>query len=228
MKRPSIAILASGEGTTAEAFIRLSAEGSIEPEIRLVISNKKTAGVFARIHRLNQELGLNIETLYIGKGNHPASTGEIIERGAQTKAEEAAIIEAIERAEVDLVVLMGYMKKIGPALVRRFGWHSDYSSPYQAMMLNTHPGLLPDSKGLFGVHVQEYVLSHHLTKAGQTLHVVSEGYDEGPKIAEHTISVEPDESPDDLFDRVKAIEKQFLPRDTERFIKERQKYLGVV
>lgn len=224
MKNPVIAILASGEGTTAETFIRAGAEGKIKTKVGLIISNNQKAGIFERVKRLNQQYGLNIKSLYISKHTHPAKD-EKIELGQQTHAEEDAILKALENSDIDLVALMGYMKRIGPNLVSRFGWRSEYISPYQAMMLNTHPGLLPETKGLYGIYVQQHVIDKKLPHGGQTLHVVSEDYDDGPIITEHQVSVLKNDTPGSLFDRVKEVEKKYLPSDVETFIEQRIKYL---
>jgi phosphoribosylglycinamide formyltransferase-1 len=96
---------------------------------------------------------------------------------------------------------------------------------YQGMMLNTHPGLLPDTKSLYGLNIQSYVLDQGLPYGGQTLHLVSEDYDDGPIIAEHRVPVEPGDTPESLFDRVQATEKQNLPFDIEAFVTARQAYL---
>lgn len=116
------------------------------------------------------------------------------------------------------------MKKIGPNLVQAFGWLSEYKSAFQAKMVNTHPGLLPDTKAFYGENIQKYVLDHKLPYAGQTLHLVSAEYDEGPIIAEHKVRVEPSDTPETLFARVQAVEKQFLPKDIEEFIHARQAF----
>jgi phosphoribosylglycinamide formyltransferase-1 len=221
MREPVIAILASGEGTTAEAFIQAGLAGKIKTKVALVITNKETAGILKRIEKLNKAHNLNIKTAFINSLTHPEA-GTL--PGRQTFAEQQAIIEAVEGAGADLVVLMGYMKMIGSKLVERFGWLPHYEHPHQAMMLNTHPGLLPDSKGLIGVHVQEFVLKNKLPYAGQTLHTVSEKYDEGLVIAEHKVKVASSDTPDSLFDKVRAVEKKFLPLDIENFIKARQDY----
>jgi phosphoribosylglycinamide formyltransferase 1 len=220
--KPRIAVLASGSGTTAEAFIRASARGQIEPEIGLVICNNKKAGIFNRIEILNKELGLNIPTLLINSKTHPDVAEP--EPGLQTQAEEAAILKTLQQEKFDLIALMGYMKKVGPSLVRTFGWQFEYTDPRQAMMVNTHPGLLPETKGLYGVHVQEYVLEKGLLFSGQTLHLVAENYDDGPIIAEHKIPVNSDDTPESLFDRVREIEKRYLPTDIAAFIETRSKF----
>jgi phosphoribosylglycinamide formyltransferase-1 len=222
MRSPVIAVLASGEGTTAEAFIKAGLAGQIKTQVGLVITNKETAGILKRIEMFNQQ-GLNIKTAYVNSQTHP-DKGQVAP-GRQTTAEQLAIIRAVEEAGADLVVLMGYMKMIGLKLIERFGWRPGYKSPYQAMMLNTHPGLLPDTKGLIGLHVQEFVLKNKWPYAGQTLHVVSEKYDEGPIIAEHKVRVAAGDTPENLFDKVREIEKKFLPTDIEKFIIARQDYL---
>jgi phosphoribosylglycinamide formyltransferase-1 len=223
MGRPVIAVLASGEGTTAEAFIRASAENEVEPTVGLVIVSNTKAGIVQRVNNLNREYGLTIKTVHIGKKTHPPRPGEDVIPGEQTAAEEAAILEALKAGNFDAIILLGYMKKIGPRLVAEFGWQPDYDSPHQAVMLNTHPGLLPDTKGLFGIHVQEHVLQHGLPKAGQTLHVVAEAYDDGPVVAEHRLTIEPGDNPNSLFDRVRTIERYHVPRDVAQFIAERKR-----
>lgn len=223
MSRPVIAILASGEGTTAEAFIRASAEGRIEPVVGLIIASNARAGILQRVANLNKEYNLAIQAVHIGKKTHPPTASETVRPGDQTQAEEAAILELLQAGNFDGIVLMGYAKKVGPKLVQAFGWRPDYTSPYQAMMLNTHPGLLPDTKGLFGIHVQEHVLANGLPYGGQTLHVVAEDYDEGPVVIEHTVPVKSDDTADSLFDRVRETEKSYLPQDVAQFIADRKR-----
>lgn len=220
-----VAILASGGGTTAEAFILAAIKGTIDVQTELVICNNPDAGIFERIHRLNKHYGLAIDTKLINARSHPAKTDETVEHGRQTEAEEQAILRILRAGKYDAVCLMGYMKKIGPGIVRAFGWLSDYTSPYQANLLNTHPGLLPATKGLYGIHVQEYVLAHTLPFGGQSLHLVSEKYDDGPVIAEHQVAVAPEDTPEMLFERIKTVEKKYLPTDIATFIENRQNYL---
>ncbi|MEK7059904.1 MAG: formyltransferase family protein [Patescibacteria group bacterium] len=222
--KPRIAVLASGSGTTVEAFVRAGQAGDITTTVELVICNRHDAGVFQRIKDLNAEFGLNIQTLLINNKNHPAVDGEPTLRGRQTVAEESAILETLRAGNFDLIALMGYMKHVGPNLVQAFGWLPEYKSIFQAKMVNTHPGLLPDTKAFYGQSIQEYVLQHHLPYAGQTLHVVAEEYDEGPIVAEHKVPVQPGDTPETLFARVQDIEKQYLPRDIEDFVKARLAY----
>jgi phosphoribosylglycinamide formyltransferase-1 len=222
--RPRIAVLASGGGTTAEAFIRAGETGQINVDVGLVICSRRDAGIFQRIENLNAEFGLNIDCLLINHKTHPAAHTEHVGRGSQTAGEELAILTALLAGNFDLVALMGYMKRVGPNLVQAFGWLPEYTSIFQAKMVNTHPGLLPDTKAYYGENIQKYVLERHLPYAGQTFHVVAAEYDDGPVIAEHKVPVEPNDTTETLFARVQAVEKQYLPGDIEDFINARMAY----
>ena len=222
--KPRIAILASGGGTTAEAFIRAGQRGEINVNVGLVIVSRQDAGIFKRIEDLNREFDLHIDCILINHKTHPADPTEHVGRGEQGAGEEAAILAAVLGGNYDLVASMGYMKRIGPNLVHAFGWLPEYTSAFQAKMVNTHPGLLPDTAGFYGENIQKYVLDRHLPYGGQTLHLVSDEYDEGPILAEHKVAVEPGDTSESLFARVQAVEKKFLPKDIEDFILARLAY----
>lgn len=225
-KKPRIAILASGGGTTAEAFIRAAETGDISCDVGLVIISRKKAGIFERVDQLNKEYGLKIKCLLINAYTHPPAEGEIVKGGRQTKAEEAAVLQALQDGKFDLIAQMGYMKHTGPRIVRAFGWRPEYTSVYQAKLVNTHPGLLPQTEGMYGAQIQQYVLDNDLPYGGQTLHVVADGYDDGPVIAEHKVPVEIGDTASSLFERVQLAEKHHLPHDIAEFIAARQAYLN--
>lgn len=222
--KPRIAILASGGGTTAEAFIRASERGEINVDVGLVIVSRQDAGIFQRIENLNREFGLNIPCVLINNKTHSAYPGEVERRGYQTKAEEAAMFKLLKEGNFDLIASLGYMKHAGPNIVREFGWRSEFKSMYQARIVNTHPGLLPDTAAFYGENIQKYVLDKGLPFGGQTLHLVSEEYDAGPIIAEHKVPVESGDTSETLFARVQSAEKKYLPKDIEDFIKARQAF----
>lgn len=221
-----IAILASGSGTTAERFITDCVNGRVAGDVVLVIANNKNAQVFGRVAKLNNKHGLDIKTANIGKSTHPPKDNEEVEYGHQTSAEEQAILKELKSAGIDLVLLLGYMKLVGKSIVEKYGWRDDYMSVYQARMLNTHPGLLPATKGLFGIHVQERVIAGKL-EAGHCLFAVDSEYDDGPVIAEHKVQVDKEDTPESLFERVKDSEKIHLAEDINGFIVEQKKYMGV-
>ncbi len=219
-----IAILASGNGTTAEAFIKAAAERQVDAKVTLLIANNKNAGVFDKLKDLNRKYNLDIKGVHIGKNNYPPTADEEVEYGRQTKAEEQAILAELNNEKIDLVLLLGYMKLIGKSIVDAYGWREDYQSIYQGRMINTHPGLLPATKGLYGIHVQETVLKENL-EAGNCLFVVDASYDDGPVIAKHKVVVMASDTPEILFERVKKSERDNLARDIDRFISEQKEYL---
>lgn len=224
MKKARVAILASGSGTTAEAFIRSSVSGAVAAEVIVVVCNVADAGVFERIAHLNSELSLDIKTKVINSRTNPVAQNETFQPGTQTTSEQQAILDLFEQLDINLVLLLGYMKRVGPILVNTFGWKPTYTSIFQAKMINTHPGLLPETKGLYGIHVQEHVLAKKLKVAGQTLHIVSDNYDDGPTVAENTLHVLANDTPESLFARVQVAEKTHIGPDIHRFIVGRYEY----
>lgn len=220
---PRIGILASGGGTTAERVIRDTQTGVLLAEVACVVTNNGNAGVLGLVEGLNEEYGLTIVTEHISGVTHPEG---FTEKGVQTTAESAAIAEYMRSQGVGLVATLGYMKEIVGELLDEYGWHPDMASPFHARMINTHPGLLPATRGEYGIHVQEKVLDEGHEYAGQTLHVVGSGYDTGPTIAEHSFLVRPGYTPQTLFDDVQAIEKHNVGRDINQFLASRQATLA--
>ena len=221
--KPGIAILASGSGSTAEAFIHATQDGRVEAEVGLVVCNNppEKAGIYARIARLNQQYGLDIESAEISGRTHPEGN---VGRG-QTLAESAAICEKIADGGFAHVALMGYMKMVRGDLIGHYGFlPGHHRSIYEARMSNTHPGPLPETEDTYGIHTSERVIELGLSASRHTVHVVASGIDRGPIIAEHPVGVLPDDTPQDVFDRVQIVEKVALPYVLDRFIKEQEAF----
>lgn len=217
-----IAIFASGNGTTAQTLIEACAKGEVPGEVVLVISNQSKPGVFERVRSLNKTYGLSISTAHISSRNFPAANSEVIAYGRQSKAEELEILRVLKEYDVEFVALLGYMKLVGASIVRKYGWHAEHDSLYDAHMVNTHPGILPNTKGEYGIHVQEFVLAHPGTPAGHSLFAVDAEYDGGPVFAEHRVAVQPDDSPESLFERVKESERSTIAADIAYFLIKQQ------
>lgn len=226
MARFKIAVLASGSGSTVEAFIHATQAGHVDTEVVLVICNNppKKAGVYERIERLNKQYGLNIEIAQINSRTHPDPDGPPA-RG-QTNAEAEAIYEKIIAAGCDHVALMGYMKVLRGKLVEEFSWKPSMGSVYEARMTNTHPGPLPETADTFGLHTSERVLELGLGYSKHSLILVSPGVDDGPIIAEHPVEVYEDDTAQDIFNRVQAVEKATLPYALDKFLREQAEYLS--
>lgn len=220
---PSVAILASYDGTTAEAFIHATQNGIVDAEVELVICNNspEKAEIYERIKKLNKLYSLDIESVTINRRTHPSNA---LGRG-QTLAEASAICEKISKANIAHVALMGYMKQVKGELVEEYGWLPNYTSIYQARMSNTHNGPLPETEDTYNIHIHERVLDLGLTESKHTLHLVSSGIDKGPIIAEHPFDVFPNYTAEDLMYRAKQIEKRMLPIALNNFLVSQREYL---
>ena len=117
-------------------------------------------------------------------------------------AADQAIAEALTNAGAGLVVLSGYMRKLGPETLKRFA----------GRMLNIHPALLPrhGGQGLYGRLVHEAVRASGDAVTGATVHLVDSDYDTGPIIAQVSTPIQPGDSADDIEARVRALEPGLL------------------
>ena len=125
-------------------------------------------------------------------------------------AADAAIAQALNDHNVDLVVLSGYMRKLGPATLAAF----------KGRILNVHPALLPKfgGHGMYGARVHEAVLAAGDCETGATIHSVDGEYDQGPILAQARVPVEPGDTPDTLAARVQAKELELYPETLRRMI----------
>lgn len=213
---PNIAILASGSGTTADAYARAIHDATVNAQIGLVISSKESAGILDKVRHWNQEYGFDTQTAVINSQTHPKGNGQ---RG-QTDQESEAITEVIRDNHIDLVVLLGYMTVVRGSLLEEYGYRpNEHKSIYEARMLNTHPGPLPETNDTWGVHASARVLELGLSESKHTIHLVSAGVDEGPIIAEHPTPVLAGDTPESLTDRIQIVEKATVPYAIDKFVR---------
>jgi phosphoribosylglycinamide formyltransferase-1 len=118
------------------------------------------------------------------------------------------LLDSIKFFKPDLVVLAGFMKVLPPAFVRAL-------SP---KLINTHPSLLPSYPG---AHAVRDAMNAGATKTGVTIHIVDEGVDTGPHIAQREVEIHSDESEAELHERIKVVERELLV-ETVRAIAERR------
>lgn len=217
-EKPRIGILASGGGSTAEAFVHATQNGTVEADVDFVVCNNPSqkAGVYGRIGQLNDRYGLHIETFHISSLTHPEGAAE---RGMTDEESEAIRSLASER-DIALIGLMGYMKIVRGPLLDAYGWHEGMS-PVEARMVNTHPGPLPETADTHGVHTSQRVLDLGMTMSRHTVHLVSAGVDKGPIILETPVEIGPSDSADDLFQRVQRVEKAALPIAIAKFLSDK-------
>ena len=102
--------------------------------------------------------------------------------------------------EVDLILLSGYMKKVGSLTLAN----------YKNRILNIHPALLPKygGQGMYGDRVHQAVLQHGENQSGASVHIVTAQYDQGPVLKQKTVCISTDESIASLREKIKNIEGQ--------------------
>ena len=186
-----LAVLASHEGSTLQALIDACAAQSLDAEVVLVVSNNSKSG------SLRRAAAAHIDTRHISTTTH----------GSEDAANHA-IANALADAEVDWVLLLGYMKKMDEAILGRFS----------GRIINTHPALLPNfsGQGFFGRKVHEAVHAAGVSMTGATLHLVGCEYDTGPVIAQIQVPVLPGDNVDDIEQRVKTAERKLLVDTLQR------------
>ena len=173
--------MSSHGGTNMQAIVDACKDGRLSASTRLVISNNSRSMALERARREG------IPHRHISAATHP-----------DPDERDAAIAETMKTHGVDLVVLSGYMKRLGPRTL----------AAYRARILNVHPALLPrfGGKGMYGVAVHQAVLDAGATATGATIHLVDELYDHGPPVARREVPVLPNDTVDSLRDRVRAVE----------------------
>ena len=154
----NIGFLASGRGSNMQAVIDACRAGVIDGRAAVVISNNSRAGALDRADREG------IPRYHLSSVTHP-DPGEL----------DRAILDALTAHGVGLVMLAGYMKKLGPETLRHF----------RNRVLNIHPALLPrhGGEGMYGRRVHEAVLAAGEKETGVSVHIVDAEYDRGPVIA---------------------------------------------
>ncbi len=189
-----IAVCVSGGGTNLQAILNRIADGTIGGvKVSLVVSNNKKAYALERA----KQAGI------------PAVCVSRREYGSREEF-EAALVGAIDQAEVDFVVLAGFLVIIPEEMIRR----------YRNRILNIHPSLIPSfcGTGYYGLKVHEAVLARGAKVTGATVHIVDEGTDTGPIILQKAVEVHQDDTPEVLQRRVmEEAEWKILPEAIHLF-----------
>lgn len=186
--KKKIAIFASGEGTNAQRIIDYF-KSSATVEVALVLSNKASANVLSRA----QNAG--IPQVVVDKpGFYELNT----------------TIELLHKAQIDLIVLAGFLWIIPEKLVKAF----------PDKIINIHPSLLPKfgGKGMYGMHVHKAVVEAKEKESGISIHFVNEHYDEGKIIAQHHCSVSDTDTAESLAAKIHQLEYEHFPKAIEQVL----------
>ena len=176
-----IGFLASHGGSSMRAILAAIGSGALEAKGVLAISNNADSPA------LEAAQAARLATRHISA----ASAG-----GAE--AADQAIAEAMQAAGAELIVLSGYLRKLGPETLGR----------YRGRVLNIHPGLLPryGGQGMYGRRVHEAVRAAGDAVTGATVHVVDADYDTGPILAQREVPIQSEDTAEDIERRVMAAE----------------------
>jgi phosphoribosylglycinamide formyltransferase-1 len=182
VNRVRVAVLCSGRGSNMAALINAAKAPDYPAEIVLVLSDKADAPALD-LARAQGVAALAIAAKPFGRDR---------------AAHEAALDEALSAADVQIVCLAGYMRLLTPFLVGR----------WQGRILNIHPSLLPAHPGL-DTHAR--VLAAGEARHGCTVHLVTDGMDEGPILAQAEVPVLPGDTSETLAARVLVQEHRLYP-----------------
>ena len=187
MSRKRVVIFISGGGSNMEALIRAAQAADFPAEIVAVFSDKAEAGGLVRAQ------GAGIATQVFKRKDY-----------ASKDEHEDAILEALAALQPDIICLAGYMRLLSGRFI----------APYEGRILNIHPSLLP----LFpGLHTHQRALDAGMKVAGCTVHLVTEGMDEGPILAQAAVPVRAGDDAETLAARVLKAEHQLYAAALRKF-----------
>ena len=179
-----IGVVGSGKGSNFVALADAIAAGKVPAEIAVVLSDVESAGILA--HARDRK----IPAQFIPPGKFRTKLDEEAER---------AFVGALQSAKVDLIVLAGFMRVLKGDFLRAFAGH----------IVNIHPSLLPSFPGL---EAWKQALDHGVKVTGCTVHFVDAGVDAGPIIAQQTVPVFENDTPESLHRRIHAAEHELYPQ----------------
>lgn len=178
---PVLGVLISGRGSNLRAIMAAIDEGRLRARIGVVIANRADAA--GLVHAADAGL--------------PAVV--IDHKAFASRADfEAALVARLAEAGVDVVCLAGFMRILSPAFLEGFG----------GPVLNVHPSLLPS---FVGVDAQRQAWEHGVKVAGVTVHLVTPELDAGPIVAQATVPVLDDDTPETLAARILVEEHRIYP-----------------
>ena len=193
MRPLRLGLLASHEGSNAQAIFEACRQGVLHAQAHVLISNNSRAGVRIRAEQFG------IPFYHLSSATHPTAT-EL----------DAAILAVLQQRGVEIVCLTGYMKKLGAKTL----------GAYRGRIPNVHPSLLPKfgGRGMYGLRVHEAVLAAGETESGATVHLIDNEYDRGQILAQERTPVCPGESPEELQNRILPLEHRIYVETLQRII----------
>jgi phosphoribosylglycinamide formyltransferase-1 len=183
IQRLKLGFLASNNGSSFRAILAAIEAGALNAEARLIVSNRRESPALA----FAAEHGV---------------AARAIPTVSDPQGADAALTAALREAGVELVVLSGYLRKLGPTTL----------AAYANRVLNIHPALLPKfgGQGMYGRRVHEAVAASGDAVSGVTVHVVDGDYDHGPPVATLDVPLAPGDDAAAIEAKVTAAEPAFF------------------
>ncbi|KXG42614.1 phosphoribosylglycinamide formyltransferase [Tepidibacillus infernus] len=190
MSTKKIAVFASGNGSNFQSLVDAEKKGKLAGRIQLLVSDKPEAYVIKRA----KDEGIPVFAF------QPKDY-------ENKQAFETVLVEILKGLEIDLIVLAGYMRLIGPTLLQAF--------PNQ--IINLHPSLLPSFPGKAAI---EQAFHYGVKYTGVTIHFVDEGMDTGPIIQQQIVPIEEKDTIETLTEKIHQIEHVLLLQTVNLILKE--------
>jgi phosphoribosylglycinamide formyltransferase-1 len=183
-----LGFLASGFGSSAKAIVEAAQDGRLAAEPKLLVSNNRSAPA------LGWAKDLGVPALCIPTQADPA-------------AADHRLADEMAAHGVELIVLSGYLRRLGPVTLGR----------YAGRVLNIHPGPLPQfgGEGMYGKRVHEAVLAAGAKETAVTIHLVDEIYDHGATIAVKPVDICDGDTAETIESRVRILEPGFFVETLE-------------
>lgn len=188
MKKVKLGVLVSGRGSNLQAIIDNIEKGTLSAEVAVVISDQPESFALERARK------------------HDIAALHLSAKGYKGKRDEydALLVKELQKHQVDLVILAGFMRIISKTLVNAFA----------NRVMNIHPALLPSFPGL---HVQKAAIEHGVKFSGCTVHFVDEGMDTGPIIIQAVVPVLDNDTEDSLSARILKQEHKIFSKAVQLF-----------
>ena len=181
MSRVPVAVLVSGSGTNLQALLDAANDPDYPARIAVVLCNRPRAGAIARAEAARVPVQIVPHR-----------------RFADRAAYDAELVRVLRSHAVEWVACAGFMRVLGPTMVQAF----------RGRILNIHPSLLPSFPGL---HAQSQAIEAGVRVSGCTVHLVDEGMDTGPILAQAVVPVLPLDDADALGARILKMEHRVYP-----------------
>jgi phosphoribosylglycinamide formyltransferase 1 len=179
-----LGVLGSGKGSNFVAIADAVAAGKIPAQIAVVLSDVESAGILSHARERK------ISSQFIPPGKFRTKLDEDAER---------AFVKALQDAQVDLIVLAGFMRVL----------KGDFLRAFEGRIVNVHPSLLPSFPGL---ESWKQALDHGVKVTGCTVHFVDAGIDAGAIIGQQTVPVLDNDTAESLHKRIHAAEHELYPK----------------